>query len=131
MTDVTVVHPLGVNVVGVASRTAGATADRAEKAKRADWEGFADKPQYEFVPFAVESYGRLGAKATAYVRELGEIAAASERVSKSRFVMNAYKLISCAVQKGNSLMLAQSLTAIARSTGWHFLPGLDVPVADF
>ena len=131
MADVTVIHPLGVKVLPGAARTEASAAVAAEQRKQTEWEAFVDKPQYEFVPFAIESYGRLGPKAVKHIRELGEIAASSGRVSKSVFVMNAYKLISCAVQKGNSLMFAQSLTAIARSTGWHFLPGLDVPVQEF
>jgi hypothetical protein len=131
MVDVTVTHPLGVNALSAASRTDGSAAAAAETRKVSDWQQFADSPQYEFVPFAVETYGRLGPKAVQHIRELGEIAASSGRISKSVFVMNAYKLIACTVQKGNSLMYAQSLTAIARATGQHFMPGLDVPVEDF
>ena len=130
MTDVTVVHPLGVNMVGPASKEYAAAAVRAEREKQRDWEAFADNAQYEFVPFGIESYGRLGPRASAYVRELGEIAASSGRISKSRFVMNAYRVLSCALQKWNGLMYAATQQRIARSVGFHFTPGYDVPVED-
>ena len=45
--------------------------------------------------------------------------------------MNTYKKLSCALQRGNANMYAQSLSAIARVTGKHFMPGLDVPVEQF
>ena len=49
MVDVTVVHPLGVNMLGPASHTDAAAAKRAEAKKQQNWEAFADRPQYEFV----------------------------------------------------------------------------------
>ena len=70
----------------------------------------------------------LGCDTEEFVCELGEIAAMSGRVSKSVFVMNAYKAISCELQMWNAHMYAKSLTAIARSCGQNFLPGFDAPV---
>ena len=130
MVDVTVVHPLGVKALPSASHTNGATAKAAEQDKVEKWRAFADGAQYEFVPFALESYGRLGARAAAYIRELGDIASASGRISKSRFVMNAYKTISCDLQKWNAAIYWQSLTAVTRATGKHFTPGFEAPVED-
>ena len=130
MVDVTVIHPLGSQQVGRACKTTAAAAVAAEKRKESQWEEFADRPQYEFVPFALESYGALGPQAVEYVKELGSVASASGRVPKSVFVMNAYKILSCALQKGNARMYAMSLTAVARSVGEHFVPGFDVPVVD-
>ena len=132
MVDVTVTHPLGKDALRRGSHREDASAAKvAEKLKRNNWEKFADKPQYEFVPFAVESYGKFGPRAEEYIRELGEIAAASGRVSKSVFVMNAYRLLSCVLQKGNATLYARTLTAVARSCGKHFTHGFDVPVDDF
>ena len=127
MIDVTVVHPCGQEALCKAWHTYGATAKWAEKLKRDKWQGFVDKPQYEFVPFALESYGRLGPSATAFLSRLGDIAAASGRVSKSRFMMNAYRLLSCTLQRGNSAMYSKAQWAVARAKGKNFMPGLDVP----
>ena len=100
----------------------------AETDKRRRWEQFVDKPQYEFVPFAMETYGRLGPKATAFVKEIADIAVSSGRVSKSRFMMNSYILLSCALQKWNSAMYAKAQVAAARASGKKYMPGFDVPV---
>ena len=62
------------------------------------------------------------------MRELGEIAAASGRISKSRFVMNAYIALSCSLQMGNGHVYASSLTSIVRQSGRNFLCGYDAPV---
>lgn len=128
MVDVTVVHPLGQERLKSAWRKAGEAAVWAETNKRTRWEEFVDKPQYEFVPFAMETYGRLGPKATAFVKEIAEIAVSSGRVSKSRFMMNAYMMLSCALQKWNCAMYAKAQVAVARAAGKRFMPGLDVSV---
>ena len=38
-----------------------------------------NKAQYDFVPFAMEPYGRLGSAALGFVNALGDVAAASGR----------------------------------------------------
>ena len=128
MIDVTIVHPLGSKRVSSAWHTFGAAAKWAEKRKWEKWQGFVDKPQYEFVPFAVETYGRLGPQASAFLKEIGEIAASSGRVSKSRFMMNAYRSLSCALQTWNSSLYAKSQVVAARAKGRHFIAGYDEPV---
>ena len=128
MVDVTLTHPLRSKVLAGASRDDASAARAAERRKVNDWKQFTGNPAYEFVPFAIESFGKLGPRAEEFVRELGEIAAMSGRVSKSVFVMNAYRAISCVVQTWNGHMYAQTLTAIARSCGENFMPGFDVPV---
>lgn len=128
MIDVTVVHPLQSKFLNTASREDGVVAKAAAREKVVEWQQFTDHPAYEFVPFALETYGKLDAAAEAFVRELGEIAAASGRISKSRFVMNAYKALSCSLQMGNGHVYASSLTSIVRQSGKNFLCGFDAPV---
>ena len=131
MIDTTVVHPLRCAYLDRASREDGAAAKAAARTKVLDWEKFTDHPAYEFVPFAVESYGKLGVAAEEFVRELGEIAASSGRISKSRFVMSAYTALSCTLQKWNAYVYAQSLQAIVRDSGKNFESGFDAPVDGF
>ena len=71
---------------------------------------------------------RDGPQATAFLKEVGEIAASSGRVSKSRFMMNAYRSLSCALQKWNSSLYAKSQVVAARAKGRHFIAGYDEPV---
>ena len=83
-----------------------------------------------FVPFALESYGRLGAPARNFLTRLGDIAAGRGNISKSAFVKSAYKEVSCALQRGIGLMYARSNQNIARASGRQFMPGCDVPVQE-
>ena len=82
------------------------------------------------MPFAIESHGKLGKAAVEYVKALGDEASKRGGVSKSTFVWNAYKIISCAVQRGNSNIFAASLVAVTRAKGISFMPACDVPVED-
>ena len=82
------------------------------------------------MPFAVETFGRLGDEALGFLNALGTIAAASGRVSKAAFVANALREVSCALQQGNARMYARSLFEIARAGGRQFMPGCEVPVAE-
>ena len=128
--DIVVTHPAAPTYARAAARTDGAAAERAANQKRAEFRSFADGAQYEFVPFAVESFGRLGQDAQRFINTLGDVAAAGGRVSKSVFVMNAYKDLSCTLQRGNGLMYSRSLFNIARAEGRQFLLGSDVPLQD-
>ena len=83
---------------------------------------FGDAGQYEFVPFALESYGRLGASAQTFLKRLRDIAGRGN-ISKSAFVCSAYKEVSCALQRGIRLMYARSTLNIARASGRQFMPG--------
>ena len=89
-----------------------------------------DAGQYDFVPFAVESYGRLGASAQSFLKQLGAVAAADGKISQAAFVRSAYREVSCALQRGLGRMYGRSLFNIARASGRQFMPGLDVPVQE-
>lgn len=128
--DVVITHPGAPTYAQRAARVDGYAAKRAAQEKTRDFEKFADGAQYGFVPFAVESYGRLGTEAIEFIKTLGDAAAAGGRISKSAFVANAYKVLSCALQKGNGNVYAQSLAAVARANGRSFMPGCEVAVQD-
>ena len=115
----------------VTAHTLNKQAARAEAAKVAQFRSMGvDAGQYDFVPFAVESYGRLGANASSLLKELGEVAAARGNISKTAFVRSAYREVSCALQRGNGMMYARSLFNVARASGRQFMPGLDTPVQE-
>ncbi len=128
--DAVVTHPARQDRLGQASQRAGYAAREAEKEKVGEFRKFGDAGQYEFVPFALESYGRLGASAQSFLKELGEVAARRGNISKSAFVRSAYKEVSCALQRGNADMYARSMWNIARASGRHFMPGCAVPVQE-
>ena len=129
--DVKVVHPCQQKYVQGASATAGHAATKAEREKVTEFRRIGeDAAQYDFVPFAVETYGRLGASAQSFLKQLGEVAAAGGGISKARFVRSAYREVSCALQRGLGLQYSRALFNIARASGRQFLPGLDVPVQE-
>ena len=128
--DVVVTHPAAPTYVQAAAREDGATAKRAEDDKRREFRRFADGAQYEFVPFALESFGRLGKDARSFLSLMGDVAAADGRVSKAAFVSTAHRELSCALQRGNGLMYTRSLFNIARAGGRQFLPGCEVPMQE-
>lgn len=128
--DVVVVHPSRQDFLGRSCKEAGYAAGRAAAEKVRKFRGFGDAGQYEFVPFAVESYGRLGAASQTFLKRLGDIAAGRGNISKSAFVRSAYKEVSCALQRGIGLQYARSTLNIARASGRQFMPGCAVPVQE-
>ncbi|NJN00175.1 MAG: hypothetical protein HC793_00355 [Aquincola sp.] len=128
--DVVVTHPARQDCLGQACTRTGLAAHRAEEAKVRAFRRFGDAGQYEFVPFALESYGRLGASAQSFLKRLGDIAAGRGNISKSAFVRSAYKEVSCALQRGIGMMYARSTLNIARASGRQFMPGCAVPVQE-
>ena len=129
--DVVVTHPSQQAHVSQACTRVGHAAARAEAVKVGEFRALGeDAAQYDFVPFAVESYGRLGASASSFLKELAEVASARGSVSKAAFIKSAYREVSCALQQGLALMYGRSLYNVARATGRQFMPGLDTPVQE-
>ena len=126
--DVLVTHPARQDCLGQACTRTGLAAQRAEENKVRAFRRFGDAGQYEFVPFALESYGRLGASAQTFLKRLRDIAGRGN-ISKSAFVCSAYKEVSCALQRGIRLMYARSTLNIACASGRQ-LPGCAVPVQE-
>ena len=128
--DVVVTHPANRSAVGSACSRTGAAAKAVEDGKKREYRKYANAGQYSFVPFVVESFGRLGASAQRFLKMLGEVASSQGMVSQSAFVRSAYREISCDLVRGNGLMYGRSLFNVARASGRSFLPGCDVPVQD-
>ena len=129
--DTVVTHPSQQACVNQACTRAGHAAAKAECAKRASFRALGeDAAQYDFVPFAVESYGRIGAAGQSFLKALGDVAAARGSISKAAFVRSAYREVSCALQRGLGLQYGRALFNIARTSGRQFMPGLDTPVQE-
>ena len=129
--DVVVTHPSQVKYVNQACTRVGHAAARAEVDKVDKFREIGeDAGQYDFVPFAVESYGRLGASAQSFLKDLGEVAAARGSISTAAFVKSAFREVSCALQRGLGLQYGRALFNVARASGRQFMPGLDTPVQE-
>jgi hypothetical protein len=89
--DVSATHPVGVATGAVAAMTDGVAAAKHDGEKRRSYNRL-NPNGYPFVPFSVETYGRLGNPAIALLERLGVEAAAAAvlgAVSKSAFVRSA------------------------------------------
>jgi hypothetical protein len=129
--DVVVTHPSQQAHVNQACTRPGHAAAQAERSKVTEFRRIGeDAGQYDFVPFAVESNGRLGASAQSFLKQLGVVAASRGSVSQVAFVRSAYREVSCALQRGLGLMYGRSLFNVARVSGRQFMSGLDVPVQE-
>jgi hypothetical protein len=80
-----------------------------------------------FVPFSVETYGRLGQPAMKLSHDLGEEAAGAGGVWRSSFVAGALRELSIALGRGNFMVYRASLGVLARSSASSFRPGLSLP----
>ena len=82
--DAVVWHTARQDCLTAGSLRAGVAAQRAGEGKVRRFREFGDAGQYEFVPFALEWYGRLGAPAQNFLKRLGDVAAGRGNISKSR-----------------------------------------------
>jgi len=128
--DVVVTHPAAPSYYDAASQSNGSAAENAAKRKKREFQRFADGAQYDFVPFAVESFGRLGEDARRFLSDFGNTAAQRGCVSKSGFIKTAHRELSCTLQRGNGMMYARSTWETARASGCQFQPGCEVPLED-
>ena len=128
--DCVVTHPAAASFVREAAQTAGSAAAKAETRKRRAFQVFGEGSAYEFVPLAVESFGRMGLAASRFLSELGDLAAEGTRVSKAAFVRGVRRELSCALCKGNARMYYNSMSRIAVNVGNNYRPGCEVPVED-
>ena len=126
--DTVLTHPCADSYVAQAAKEDGYAAKRAADVKIRRFRGLREGAQHDFVPFAVESYGRLHGQAVAFVKRLGDAACESGPISKTAFVASAFREISCAVQAANAVMYSQSVVALARAAGRSFVPGCEAPL---
>ena len=78
---------------------------------------------YQFVPLAVDSFGRLGKEAARFLDDVGDVAAADSCASKDTFVRIVRQELSCALCRGDARMYDNSRISVARGVGFSL--GLD------
>jgi hypothetical protein len=82
---------------------------------------------YPFVPFSVESYGRISHPAMKLLHALGDEAAGPGGVTRASFVAGALREISVGLCRGNFSMYCAWLGMFAYSSGTGFRAGMSVP----
>jgi hypothetical protein len=124
--DISITHPLAINTLAAAAKTAGVAAARREQQKRATYSRV-EPNGYPFVPFSVESYGRIGQPAMKLLHALGDEAAGPGGVTRASFVAGALREISFGLCRGNFFMYRACLGMFAKSSGTGFRAGMRVP----
>jgi hypothetical protein len=127
--DVSIIHPAASTYVRQAAGTDGAAAATRDQAKRARYQ-LANPDGYDFTPFSVETFGRIGKPAMVLINDLATAASASGSLHKDDFVTNALRDLSIALCRGNGVMYKRSMTTLARVSGTCLRAGLDIPTAD-
>jgi hypothetical protein len=82
---------------------------------------------YGFVPFSVETYGRLGQPAIKLLHSLGDEATGPGGVMRAAFVNGALRELSVRLCRGNFFAYRASVGMLARSSGASFRAGMRVP----
>jgi hypothetical protein len=123
---VSVIHPTSLNTLSRAAVTAGAAALHRDRQKQTAY-ARVEPNGYSFVPFSVESYGRLGQPAMSLLHSLGAEAAGLGGVSRASFVAGALRELSVGLIRGNFLLYGASVGMLAKSSGSSFRAGLSVP----
>ena len=129
VTDIAVVHPAAPSHRAVAAVTPGATA-RAKDTDKIRHYRRNDNNAYDFIPFTVESFGRLSPKAMELLNTLATAAAGASDVEKGDFVTNALREISVALCRGNARVYRHGEAAFARVSGVAIVPGASCPTAE-
>jgi hypothetical protein len=102
--DVSLVHPLSINTLPQAATTAGAGAVARDQQKLRAY-ARVEPNGYGFVPFSMESYGRLSLPALKLLHELGDEAAGPGGVTRTFFYRGSTVRDLCWTHSGEFLLL--------------------------
>jgi len=130
--DQSIIHPAADSYSAEAALREGAAAEKRDASKRAAY-ATVDPHGYHFVPFTVESYGRIGKPGMQFLRKLAQVASQAPGVQgfdKGRFMEMALRRISVALCNGVAMMCRVGAQRFAAGVGLNYDPGLSDPVDD-
>ena len=122
--DVVVTHPASATYRKAAAKKPGSANRIAEGRKRRDHGGGTG---HRFVPFAIETYGRLGDAAIDLLKNWADDAATGGAIPRDAFLIWLKREISVALMKGNSRMFECYVCGVPECIGQRYLPGFAIP----
>ena len=122
--DVVVTHPACQSYRGAAAKRPGSANRTAEARKRSAHEGGTG---HRFVPFAIETYGRLGDAAMDLLKVWADDAATRGSVQRDAFLVWLKREMSVALMKGNARMFERFVCVVPEHNGQRYLVGFEVP----
>ena len=85
---------------------------------------------YRFVPFAIETYGRLGRAAVAVLGEWLDAAAGNGAFDRQAYLRQVKLELSISLVRGNARPFKKFVGVLTRGIGQRFVEGMDVPVLE-
>jgi hypothetical protein len=85
---------------------------------------------HTFVPFAVESYGRLGLDALRLLRDWADSAAGGGLFDRDGYIVWIKRELSVALIKGNARLFRRNAGFLTQGGGQRFVPGGALPPID-
>jgi hypothetical protein len=120
--DITVTHPASATMRGRASKVPGAAAKAAEDSKHRS-HARDGTSGYRFVPFAVESYGRLGSEAIELLNDWATSAASGGFYNRTAYLVWIKREISVALIKGNARLFRRFVGVLTQGIGRRLVHG--------
>ena len=127
--DVVITHPASKTLRGRSSRTPGAAARVAEENKRRHHAAGGTRG-YRFVPFAVETYGRLGNAAVEVLADWADAASRAGGFDRDAYLTWIKRELSVSLVRGNARLFGKFVGVLAPGVGQRFVEGMDVPVLE-
>jgi hypothetical protein len=122
--DIVVTHPASYSMRSRASREPGAAAKVAEAKKRSTHGVGA--VGHTFVPFAIESYGRLGLDAMQLLKDWADSASGGGLFDRDGYLVWIKQEISVALIKGNARLFRGYVGFLTQGVGQRFVHGADL-----
>jgi hypothetical protein len=122
--DVVVTHPASFSRRDRASREPGSAAKVAEDGKRS--KHGVGAVGHTFVPFAIESYGRLGLEALKLLNDWADTASGGGLFDRDSYLVWIKREISVALIKGNARIFRRYVGFLVQGVGQRFVHGCDL-----
>jgi hypothetical protein len=122
--DVVVTHPASYSKRSRASREPGAAAKMAEASKRSIHG--VGTVGHTFVPFAMESYGRLGLDALQLLKDWAGTASSGGVFDRDSYLVWIKRELSVALIKGNARILCRYVGFLPQGVEQGFVHGCDL-----
>ena len=85
---------------------------------------------HRFVPFAIETYGRLGRAAVEVLGEWADAAAGSGVFDGDAYLTWVKRELTVTLVRGNARLFKKFVGVLTRGIGQRFVEGMDVPVLE-
>ena len=127
--DLSMIHPAAQEYRAAAAKGPGEAAKIRDRQKRNDHAKEGNQG-YTFVPFSIETYGRLGKPAEELLKSVADVAASTGAVDRNTFLQWSYKELSVRLVKANQLVFKAFCGAVTKSVGTDFRLGEEVPACE-